>query len=72
MLNTARATLALSVARYTTVLVGLGTNVMVGTGGRDFNGPFAGWGSTYHHGATTVRLYPAFLLGLQIGTPNHG
>jgi hypothetical protein len=72
MLNTARATLSLSVARYTTVLVGVGTNVMVGLDGHDFAGPLASWGSTYHDGATTVRLYPAFLLGLQIGTPNHG
>jgi hypothetical protein len=72
MLNTARATLALSVARYTTVLVGVGANVMVGTDGRDFTGAFASWGSEYHDGTTTVRLYPAFLLGLQVGTPNHG
>jgi hypothetical protein len=72
MLNTARATLALSVAPFTTVLVGVGYNVMVGTDGRDFTGAFTSWGSEFHDGATTVRLYPGFLLGLQIGSPNHG
>jgi hypothetical protein len=69
MVNTARATLAISVAPYTTVLVGVGANVVVGTDGRDFTGPLSSWGGTYHDGATTVHLYPAFLLGLQIGTP---
>ncbi|HVV49212.1 MAG TPA: hypothetical protein VHO06_06120, partial [Polyangia bacterium] len=69
MLNTARATLALSVAPYTAVLVGVGANVAVGTDGRDFSGPLAGWGGTYHDGGTTVHLYPGFLLGLQIGSP---
>lgn len=69
MVDTARATLALSVARYTTVLLGVGANVVIGTDGRDFSGPLASWGGTYHDGATTVRLYPGFLLGLQIGTP---
>jgi hypothetical protein len=69
MLNTARATLAFTVAPYTKVLVGVGTNVMVAQDAKDFTGLGTGWGSTYHDGATTVRLYPAFLLGLQIGTP---
>src|SRR6185312_6101606 len=67
--NTARATLALSVARYTSVLLGVGANVVVGTDGRDFSGPLSSWGGTYHDGGTTVHLYPGFLLGLQIGTP---
>jgi hypothetical protein len=66
MLDTLRATLALAVLPQVSVLVGAGVNVMVGTDGRDFAGLGAGWGSTYHDGATTVRLYPAFLLGLQI------
>ena len=69
MVNTARATLALSVARYTSVLLGVGANVVVGTDGRDFSGPLSSWGGTYHDGGTTVHLYPGFLLGLQIGTP---
>jgi hypothetical protein len=66
MLNTARATLAIGVAPHVSLLVGAGANVVVGTDSRDFEGTFAGWGSTYHDGATTVRLYPGFLLGLQL------
>jgi hypothetical protein len=69
MLNTARATLALSVARYTSVLLGVGANGVVGTDGHDFTGPLARLGGTYHDGLTTVHLYPGVLLGLQIGTP---
>ncbi|HLK91247.1 MAG TPA: caspase family protein [Polyangia bacterium] len=69
LLNTARATLAFTVAPYTTVLVGAGMNVMVAPDDKDFTGLLTGWGSTYRDGGTTVRLYPAFLLGLQIGTP---
>ena len=66
MLDTLRVTLALAVLPQVSVLVGAGVNVMVGADGRDFDGLGAGWGSTYHDGATTVRLYPGFLLGLQI------
>ncbi len=66
MLDTLRATLALAVLPQVSVLIGAGVNVMVGTDGRDFDGLGAGWGSSYHDGATTVRLYPGFLLGLQI------
>ncbi len=69
MLDTARATLAFTVAPYTKVLVGAGMNVMVAPSNKDFTGLLTSWGSTYHDGTTTVRLYPAFLLGLQIGTP---
>jgi hypothetical protein len=66
MLNTARATLAFGIAPHTALLVGAGVNVVVAPSNRDFDGTFAGWGGTYHDGATTVRLYPGFLLGLQI------
>ena len=66
MLDTLRVTLALAVLPKASVLVGAGVNVMVGTDGRDFDGLGAGWGGTYHDGTTTVRLYPSFLLGLQI------
>ena len=66
MLDTLRVTLALAVLPKVSVLVGAGVNVMVGTDGRDFSGLGVGWGSTYHDGATTVRLYPGFLLGLQL------
>jgi hypothetical protein len=48
------------------VLIGAGVNVMVGTDSRDFEGLGTGWGATYHDGTTTVRLFPGFLLGLQI------
>ena len=67
MLNTARATLSIGVAPHTSVLVGVGANVVVATDERDFTGPLAGWGPTYHDGATTVHLYPGLLLGLQLG-----
>jgi hypothetical protein len=66
MLDTLRVTLALTVLPQVSVLVGAGANVMVGTDSRDFSGLGTGWGSMYHDGATTVRLYPGFLLGLQI------
>jgi hypothetical protein len=66
MLDTLRVTLALTVLPRVSVLVGAGANVMVGTDSRDFDGLGTGWGSTHHDGATTVRLYPGFLLGLQI------
>jgi hypothetical protein len=66
MLDTLRVTLALAVLPQMSLLVGAAVNVMVGTDGRDFDGLGAGWGSTYHDGATTVRLYPGFLLGVQI------
>lgn len=39
---------------------------MVGMEGRDFDGLLTGWGSTWRHGGTTVRIYPGFLLGLEI------
>ena len=67
MLNTARATLSIGVAPHTSVLVGVGANVVVATHQQDFTGPLAGWGPTYHDGATTVHLYPGLLLGLQLG-----
>ena len=66
MLDTLRVTLALAVLPQVSVLVGAGVNVMVGQDGRDFEGLGTGWGSTYHDGTTTVRLYPGFLLGLQL------
>ncbi len=66
MLNTARATLAIGIAAHVSVLVGAGANVVVGLDSRDFEGTLAGWGATYHDGSTTVRLYPGFLLGLQL------
>jgi hypothetical protein len=66
MLDTLRVTLALALLPKVSVLVGAGVNVMLGTDSRDFDGLGAGWGNTYHDGATTVRLYPGFLLGLQI------
>ena len=65
-LDTLRVTLALALLPRVSVLVGVGANVMVGTDSHDFDGLGAGWGGTYHDGTTTVRLYPGFLLGLQI------
>ena len=67
MLNTARATLSIGIAPRTSVLVGVGANVVVATDQQDFTGPLAGWGPTYHDGGTTVHLYPGLLLGLQMG-----
>ena len=67
MLNTARATLSIAIAPHTSVLVGVGANVVVATDQQDFTGPLAGWGPTYHDGGTTVHLYPGLLLGLQMG-----
>jgi hypothetical protein len=72
MLNTARATLNVSLTPDVALLFGAGMNVVVATDNRDFSGALSGWGATYHDGATTVRLYPGLLLGLQLGRPSHG
>lgn len=47
------------------VLGGAGASVAVGTGGRDADLGF-GPQSVSHSGATTVRVYPSLMLGLQI------
>ena len=66
MLDTLRVTLAIAVMPQVSILVGAGANVSVATDSRDFQGLGTGLGSTTHDGATTVRIYPGFLLGLQI------
>jgi hypothetical protein len=66
MLDTLRVTLAIAVHQQLSILVGAGANVVVATDSRDFDGLGSSWGSTTHDGGTTVRIYPGFLLGLQI------
>ncbi len=56
----------LRLAPYVVLLAGAGVNVAVATDGRDLD---LGRGlpqSVQHSGATTVRIYPGLLLGLQI------
>jgi hypothetical protein len=66
MLNTLRAQLGLRLAPHVALLAGVGANVLVAQENADFTGPFSSWGQRYQSGGTTVRIYPGFLLGLQI------
>ncbi|HVV17598.1 MAG TPA: caspase family protein [Polyangia bacterium] len=60
-----RAQVGLRVFRDLSVLAGAGASVAIGTDGQDADLGF-GPQSVSHSGGTTVRVYPALLLGLQI------
>jgi len=60
-----RAQVGLRVFRDLSVLAGAGASVAIGTDGQDADLGF-GPQSVSHSGATTVRVYPSLLLGLQI------
>jgi hypothetical protein len=53
-------------APYITLLAGAGVNVSVATDGKDVDLGRGTPQSVFHSGATTVRIYPGLLLGLQI------
>jgi hypothetical protein len=60
-----RAQVGLRLARHLVVVAGAGANVAIGTDGGDAN---LAWGPDWvgTEGATTVRIYPGLMLGLQI------
>jgi hypothetical protein len=63
--NSLRAQVGLRLARYLVAVAGAGVNVAVGTDSTDAS---LGWGPEFvgREGATTVRIYPGLMLGLQI------
>jgi hypothetical protein len=65
-LNALRLTASVRVARYLSIIGGVSANVAVAQEGTDLDLGFSGLGDVYHSGATTVRIYPGALLGLQI------
>jgi hypothetical protein len=56
----------LRLAPAVVLLAGAGVNVAVSTDGQDLDLDRTGAQSVLHSGATTVRIYPGLLLGLQI------
>jgi hypothetical protein len=56
----------LKLAPYVVLLAGAGVNVAIATDGRDADLGLDFAQSVQHSGATTVRIYPGLLLGLQI------
>jgi hypothetical protein len=56
----------LRLAPLVTLLAGAGVNVAVAQDGKDLDLSRGGPQSELHSGATTVRIYPGLLLGLQI------
>jgi hypothetical protein len=65
-LDSLRVTGRVRLAPYASLLVGVGANVVVAQKGRDLDLSLGGPESVMHSGQTTVRIYPGFLLGLQI------
>ena len=57
---------AVRIAPHVALLAGAGVNVAVATGGRDLDLGVDASQGVFHGGATTVRIYPGLLLGLQI------
>jgi hypothetical protein len=66
MVNALRLQAGVRVAPYVNVLAGLSYNVAIGQDGTDANLSLTGLENVVHSGATTVRMYPGFILGLQI------
>jgi hypothetical protein len=66
VLSALRLQAGVRLARYAALVAGAGMNVAVAWSGRDLDiGPDV-LESDHHSGRTTVRLYPGFVLGLQI------
>jgi hypothetical protein len=61
-----RAQTALRLARHFSLLAGVGVNVAVGWSGRDADLGLGVLESVSRSGGTTVRIYPGFVLGVQI------
>jgi len=61
-----RVQAGLKLAPYVVLLAGAGVNVAIATDGRDADLGLDFAQSVQHSGATTVRIYPGLLLGLQI------
>jgi hypothetical protein len=65
-LDTLRLTGRVRLTSYASLLVGVGANVVVAQKGSDLDLSLGGPEAVMHSGQTTVRIYPGFLLGLQI------
>jgi len=65
-ISSLRVQAGLRLAPYFVLLAGAGVNVAVATDGRDLDLGRGVPQSVEHSGATTVRIYPGLLLGLQI------
>jgi hypothetical protein len=66
MLNALRLQGNFRLAPHIALLAGVAANVAVSQNGTDLDLSLGGPQSVMHSGATTVRIYPGFLLGLQI------
>jgi hypothetical protein len=66
MLNSLRLQANVRLAPHIALLAGVAANVVVGLDGTDLDLSLGGPQGVFHGGATTVRIYPGFLLGLQI------
>jgi hypothetical protein len=64
--NALRVTGIIRVMPHLSVLAGVAWNVMVGQEGHDLDLSLGGGQSVIHDGQTTVRMYPGFILGVQI------
>jgi len=61
-----RLVAGLHLAPYMTLIAGVGGNVAIATQGTDVDLGFGLPQSVSHSGGTTVRIYPGFIIGLQI------
>jgi hypothetical protein len=66
MVASLRLVAGVRLAPYVTAIAGVGANVAIATSGTDANLGFGLPENVSHSGETTVRLYPGFILGLQI------
>jgi Caspase domain len=66
MLNALRVMANVRLAPHVTLLAGVAGNIVVGQEGTDLDLSLGGPEKVIRDGATTVRIYPGFLLGLQI------
>ena len=66
MVNALRLQAGVRLAPHIALLAGLAYNVAVGQESTDADLSLTGLDKVVHSGATTVRMYPGFVLGLQI------
>jgi hypothetical protein len=66
LVSALRLQASVSLAPHISLLAGLSYNVMVGQNGSDADLSVSGLENVVHSGMTTVRMYPGFLVGLQI------
>jgi hypothetical protein len=66
MVNSLRLQAGVRLAPHINLLAGVAYNVAVGQESTDADLALGSVGSVIHSGTTTVRMYPGFVLGLQI------